>query len=155
MKEDLKTSAAETVYGTSIRLLREFFINEEFSENLQIFFEQLRQHICKIRPTPSAHHSKPKVITFKDLYSCSYVFVRVDAVKKPLDCPYEGSYQIVERISDRVFKFSLKGEQVTVTTDRLKLDNRLKQYHKTQRQQHKSQGCLHRLKTPKRVTFAT
>lgn len=119
VKEDLKTSAAELVYGVPIRLPGEFFIDEDPSEDPQVFIEKLREHMRKIRPTPAAHHTNPKVFNYKDLFSCSYAFVR-DAVKRPLDCPYEGPYEIVERISDRVFKLNIKGEQVTISTERLK-----------------------------------
>jgi len=42
--KDLKTSAAEMIYGTPIRLPREFFINEELLEDPQIFIKQLREH---------------------------------------------------------------------------------------------------------------
>lgn len=112
VKEDLKTSAAELVYGTPIRLPGEFFINENPPESPQIFIEKLREHMRKIRPTPTAYHTNPKVFSYKDLFSCSHAFVQVDAVKKPLDCPYEGPYEIIKRISDRVFKLNIKGEQV-------------------------------------------
>ncbi|XP_011258800.2 uncharacterized protein LOC105252873 [Camponotus floridanus] len=88
VKEDLKTSAAELVYGTPIRLPGEFFIDEDPPEDPQIFIEKLRE--------------------------------RMHAVKRPLDYPYEGPYEIVERLSDRVFKLNIKGEQVTISTERLK-----------------------------------
>ncbi|XP_029158465.1 uncharacterized protein LOC114930794 [Nylanderia fulva] len=120
VKEDLKTSAAELVYGTPIRLPGEFFIDEDPPKDPQIFIEKLRKFMRKIRPTPPAHHIRPRVFSYKDLFSCSHVFVRVDAVKKPLDCPHEGPYEIIERISDRVFKLKIKGEEVTISTERLK-----------------------------------
>jgi len=154
-------SVTEMVYGTPIRLPGEFFINEEFPEDSQIFFEQFCEHIRKIRLTLSVHHNKLKVFTFKDLYSCLHVFVRVDAVKKPLDCSYEGPYQIVERISDKVFKLSIKEEQVTISTDRLKpayqetIDSNII----TQGTEATTQQTLRMYssskKTLKRVTFAT
>jgi len=120
IKEDLKTSAVELVYGAPIRLPGEFFTNEDPPENPQIFIEKLRESMRKRRPTPSAHHTNQKVFNYKDLFSCSHAFIRVDAVKRPLDCPYEGPYEIIERISDRVFKLNIKGKQVTISTERLK-----------------------------------
>lgn len=41
-------------------------------------------------------------------------------MKKPLDFLYEGPYEVVERITDRVFKIKVKGELKTVSTERLK-----------------------------------
>ncbi|KMQ85902.1 pol polyprotein [Lasius niger] len=93
VKEDLKASAAELVYGTPIRLPGEFFIDEDPPEDPQIFIEKA---------------------------TCSHAFVRVDAVKRPFDCLCEGPYEIIERISDRVFKLKVKGEEVTISTERLK-----------------------------------
>lgn len=89
LKEDIKTSAAELVYGTPLRLSAEFFTDEDPSPDPQIFVEHLRQHMHKVRASPSAHHIKSKAFALKVLYSCSHVFVRVDAVKKPLDQPYK------------------------------------------------------------------
>ncbi|XP_029169985.1 uncharacterized protein LOC114939727 [Nylanderia fulva] len=120
VKKDLKTSAAELVYGTPIRLPGEFFIDEGLPEDPQIFIEKLRKFMRNIRPTPPAYHIRPRVFSYKDLFSCSHVFVRVDAIKKPLDCPYEDPYEIIKRISDQVFKLKIKEKEVTISTERLK-----------------------------------
>ncbi|XP_011699129.1 PREDICTED: uncharacterized protein LOC105456631 [Wasmannia auropunctata] len=119
-KEDIKTSAAELVYGTPLRLPAEFFTDEDPSPDPQIFLEHLQQHMRKVRASPSAHHIKSKAFALKDLHSCSHVFVRVDAIKKPLNQPYEGPYEVIERISDYVFKINIKGEPSTISTERLK-----------------------------------
>ncbi|XP_029179191.1 uncharacterized protein K02A2.6-like [Nylanderia fulva] len=63
VKEDLKTSAAELDYGTPIRLPGEFFIDEDPPEDPQIFIEKLRKFMRKIRPTPPAHHIRPRVFS--------------------------------------------------------------------------------------------
>lgn len=41
-------------------------------------------------------------------------------MRKPLDCPYEGPHEIIERVTDRVFKVKIKGEPTTISTERLK-----------------------------------
>lgn len=53
LKEDIKASAAELVYGTPLRLPGEFFTDQ--SPDPQIFVEHLRQHMRRVRASPSAH----------------------------------------------------------------------------------------------------
>lgn len=120
LKEDLGTSAAELVYRSPIRLPGEFFTEEDPSPDPQIFLERLRQHIRKVRPSPSAHHISPRAFSYKELHSCTHVFVRVDASKRPFDRPYEGPFEVMERLSDRVYKVKVKGDPVTISTERLK-----------------------------------
>lgn len=70
-----KDQRSRVFYGISIRLPGEFFIDEDTSEDPQIFIENLREHMRKIRPTPPAHHTKPKVFIYKDLFTCTHVFM--------------------------------------------------------------------------------
>ncbi len=56
---------------------------------------------------------------FKDLQTCNHVFVRQDAVRRPLQPPYNGPYLVVER-KDNTFKILVKGKPVWVTINRLK-----------------------------------
>lgn len=84
LKEDL--GAAELVYGSPI-LSGEFFTEKDPSPDPQIFLERLRQHIRKVRPSSSAHHISPRAFAYKELHSCTHVFVRVDASKRPFDRP--------------------------------------------------------------------
>ncbi|XP_026673328.1 uncharacterized protein LOC113464903 [Ceratina calcarata] len=119
-KDDIQASAAEMVYGTPLRLPGEFFVCEEESENPQIFLEKFRQYIRAVKPRPAANHSKRRSFIHKDLYTCSHVFIRVDAVKRPLEAPYEGPFEILERVTDHVFKINYNGRTVNVSTERLK-----------------------------------
>lgn len=120
IKEDIGATAAELVYGTTLRIPGEFFICEDMEPEPKMFVEKFREHIRKIRPTPTAHHEKRKVFVHKNLYSCTHVFIRIDRVKKPLERPYEGPYRIVERISDHVFKIDINGLETNVNVERLK-----------------------------------
>ncbi|XP_078051774.1 uncharacterized protein LOC144477925 [Augochlora pura] len=120
LKEDLGCSAAELVYGTTLRVPAEFFSHEEPDSDPQIFLEDFRQIMRKLRPIPTAHHTRRKVFHHKDLYSCTHVFVRRDATKQPLQQPYSGPHPLVERITDRVFAVDLDGRTVNVTVERLK-----------------------------------
>lgn len=119
-KDDIKASAAELVYGTTLRLPGEFFVEEEPAEDPQLFKEQLREQMRKVRAAPTAHHYRRRPFAHATLYTCTHVFVRVDAVRRPLERPYEGPYEVLERKSDRVFLINIRGSPTTVSTERLK-----------------------------------
>lgn len=119
-KEDIKASAAEMLYGSSIRIPGEFFLNEDLPSDPQTFVEKHRETIRQFRPTPTAHHSKKKIFVLPDLYKCTHVFLRCDAVKKPLEQPYSGPYPVVKRITDRLFTILAEGRTQNISVDRLK-----------------------------------
>ncbi|XP_076287328.1 uncharacterized protein LOC143212412 [Lasioglossum baleicum] len=119
-KDDIKASAAEMVFGTTLRILGEFFAAEDPIGCPQIFIEKLREHIRTIRPTPTSHHAYRKPFVYKELEDCTYVFVRVDKLKTSLELPYEGPYQIIERLTDFLYKINYKGVPTTINIDRLK-----------------------------------
>ncbi|GBM77791.1 hypothetical protein AVEN_231592-1 [Araneus ventricosus] len=60
-----------------------------------------------------------KPFIFKDLRSCSLVFVRTDTVRQSLQPPYHGQYQVIKR-SDNTFTLLVKNKNVTISIDRLK-----------------------------------
>ena len=55
----------------------------------------------------------------KDLLTTSHVFVRTDAVRKPLEQPYKGPFKVISR-SDKFFVLDLNVRKDTVSIDRLK-----------------------------------
>lgn len=62
---------------------------------------------------------KNKDIHFQSVINL-HTFVRVDRTKTPLDMPYEGPYEILERITDRIYKLNIKGKPTQISTERLK-----------------------------------
>ena len=68
--------------------------------------------------TPTRTQTK-ELYTPKDLHDCKYVFIRNDAVKKPLCPTYSGPLRVVER-HPKYFKLTIKGKFDTVSIDRLK-----------------------------------
>ncbi|XP_015124483.1 uncharacterized protein LOC107046387 [Diachasma alloeum] len=119
-KEDLNASPADLVFGTSLRVPGEFFVSEDMPADPQIFLEQFREHIRAMRPTTTAHHTRSRIFILKNLYSCSYVFLRIDAVKRPLEPPYSEPYEVLERLDDYVFKINVDGVEKVVCVDSLK-----------------------------------
>lgn len=120
IKEDLKTSSAELVYGTTMRLPGEFFIDITPTNQPRVFLEGLRSTMREIRPSPASHHQRRKAFIHEALHTCTHVFIRVDASRRPLESPYEGPYLIVERVNDKVYKVDIKGNIQTVSIERLK-----------------------------------
>ncbi|KMQ91754.1 gag-pol protein [Lasius niger] len=63
LKEDLKCSPAELVYGTILRIPGEFIFENLDAANPQIYVERFRRYTQNLRPTPSSHHRKTKLFT--------------------------------------------------------------------------------------------
>lgn len=59
------------------------------------------------------------------LSTATHVFIRHDAVRRPLQPPYDGPYPVVKH-TDKHFTVDINGRKDTVSVDRLKpahLDN--------------------------------
>ena len=82
------------------------------------FVKNFKQKMNDLIYTPTRTQTK-ELYTPKDLHDCKYVFIRNDAVKKPLCPTYSGPFQVVER-HPKYFKLAIKGKFDTVSIDRLK-----------------------------------
>lgn len=118
-KEDVRGTAAELLYGKTLRLPAEFFSERPPSNNEAEFIQHFRQTMNKIRPTQTAHHTNEKPFIQRELSDCPRVFVRNDTVRKPLQQPYDGPFEVIQR-HDKFFKLSINGKEKFVTVDRLK-----------------------------------
>ena len=54
-----------------------------------------------------------------NLQTCTHAFIRHDAIRKPLQAPYEGPYEVISR-SPKHFTMNVKGTKEIVLLDRLK-----------------------------------
>jgi len=128
IKEDIKATVAELVYGIILRLPAKYFLNEDFTSEPQIFLSHFREHMRNVRSMcygivvswPTAHHNKKRTFAHGTLYTCTHVFVRVDRIKNSLESPYEGLYPVSERIIDRIFKIIINEKAINISMDRLK-----------------------------------
>ena len=80
---------------------------------------RLRDTTRDIRATPVCPQPQRNIHVSKDLSSCTHVFVRHDAVRKPLQQPYNGPYRVLAR-ANKYFKIDINGRQDTVSLDCLK-----------------------------------
>lgn len=119
-KPDLKCSAAELVYGTTLRLLGEFFEPSVYPpSDTNDYASRLRAVMDSIRPTPTRHCSSRAVFVSPDLSSCTHVFVRTDAVRRSLQQPYHGPYEVLCRDSKHM-TILIKGRKDVISLDRVK-----------------------------------
>ena len=121
IKEDLGCTTAEMVYGSTLRLPGEFFTASPSTTAIESasYVAKLRATMKNLRPPPVREQAQRAVHLQQSLFSCTHVFVRRDAVKKPLQPPYDGPYKVLDR-SDKYFKLSILGKTDTVSVDRLK-----------------------------------
>ena len=88
------------------------------------YVSQLRTHMQRIRPPPPRLSQRNSHVS-EALATATHVFIRRDAVRKPLQPPYDGPYSVLKR-TDKHFTVDINGRKDTVSVDRLKpahLDN--------------------------------
>ena len=121
VKELLGRSAAEMIYGTTLRLTGEFTQKytvdagtdlDNYSDKLWVAMSHLR--LCPPRDTP-----QKKKFQYKELKTCSHVFLPRIAIAPPLIAPYDGPYKVIVR-SGRHMKILIKSKVETVSVDRVK-----------------------------------
>ncbi|CAH8503462.1 unnamed protein product [Schistosoma haematobium] len=115
IKEDLQCTPAQLVYGTNLTLPGQLGTHngKPVCTDPTSFCERPMSHMSNIKPVVL----KEQVI--KHLDTCKFVFVRVDSVRCPLQHPYEGPYEVVER-QTKYFTINKNGKKETVTIDWIK-----------------------------------
>ena len=85
-KEDVGCTAAELVYGTTLRLPGEFFdqsTNDQMSDQTT-YAKQLKSVMWGLQAAPPRQPQRRQTYISIDLTACTHVFVHHDAVRKPL-----------------------------------------------------------------------
>ena len=120
IKADLHCTPAQLIYGTTLRLPGQF-ITPTSSNDLDptVYADRLQRAMQALRsvlPRPQT----VKSYVLKDLSSCTHVFVRTDAVRKPLQPPYTGPYKVLKR-TNKHFTLEMHGRKENISVDRLKV----------------------------------
>ena len=68
VKDDLKATAAEMIYGTGIHSRAEFFLPTDSEPNSQ-FVSRLKRHFNDVKPRPIVRHGIKKYFVFRELFS--------------------------------------------------------------------------------------
>ena len=117
VKEDIQCTAA--VYGTTLRLPGELITpSHPESVNTFDFVAELKTRMQQALPKPPRPVKRNSHVS-DDLNTCTHVFIRHDAVRKPLQPPYDGPYAVLKR-NNKHFTININGRTDTVSLDRLK-----------------------------------
>lgn len=81
--------------------------------------QQLRRRLDPLRPTPATRHSSPATFIHRDLKYSTHIIPWQDAIRRAFDPPYSGPHKVIVR-TDKTFKIVVRGQQVTVSADRVK-----------------------------------
>ena len=121
VKKRLGRSAAEMIYGTTLRLPGEFTKQYTVYANtdLESYSDKLRIAMSRLRLCPPRDTQQHNIFQYKEIATCTHVFLRRIAIAPPLTAPYDGPYKVVAR-SGRVMKILMKGKVETVSLDRVK-----------------------------------
>ena len=119
--EDSACSPSDLLYGAPLRLPGAMLGNDVSAPapSTSDFAARLKQIMSSALPMPVAHHGVPPARIDKHLADSTHVFVRLDAVRKPLVPPYEGPFPVLDR-SPKTFTVLRREKPVTISIDRLK-----------------------------------
>lgn len=120
-KEDLGSTCAEMLYGTSLRLPGDFLQPSAAPSgvNPADFVKKLKDCMSALCPTPASSHNSKTVFVHKDLATSSHVFLRCDATRKTFEPTYTGPHPVISRTAKN-FRIRIGGKEVVVSIDRLK-----------------------------------
>jgi len=117
-KEDLQASVAELVYREMLRIPGELLAASPTTSDQFKVITQLRHHFKQLWPVPALRHASPAVFIHKDLADSTHVFLRQDAVWRPLNPPYSSPHKVLA--CTKKLRIAINGQPVMVSTDRVK-----------------------------------
>ncbi|BHF74239.1 hypothetical protein SprV_0401732400 [Sparganum proliferum] len=120
LKPDLDCSAAELVFGSTVRLPGEMITPTQQGaiEDSINLLHRLRQFMRTLSPVPPRSSASPSYLE-KDLATCSHVYLRCDRVRRPLEPPYDGPFRVISR-GTKNFRIQRGTREEVVCVDRLK-----------------------------------
>lgn len=117
LKEDLGCTAAEPVYGVPLCLPGSFFIHSQSDPApTPEYVSQLRNTMNNLRAVPPRTPTQRLVYVNPDLFQQTHVFNRHDAVRHPLQPPYDGPFKVISR-TKKHFTIDVGGRQEIVSID--------------------------------------
>ena len=120
IKQDFHCTPSELVYGTTLRIPGEFVATSTvLSTDQANYAAKLKVVMQQLKAIPPRQPKYQHVNVSDLLQNCTHVFVRHDAIRKPLQAPYDGPYEVLTR-NKKHFTLSIKGRKEVVSLDRLK-----------------------------------
>ncbi|BHF81007.1 hypothetical protein SprV_0702413600 [Sparganum proliferum] len=120
LKPDLDCSAAEMVFGVTVRLPGEMITPtpQGAVKDPTNLLHRLQQFMRTLSPVPPRSSASPSYLE-KDLATCSHVYLRCDRVRRPLEPPYDGPFRVLSRWP-KTFRIQRDNREEVVSVDRLK-----------------------------------
>lgn len=118
-KDDTKLSPAQLLYGASLKIPGSLCVHPNVETSPQEHFRHLRENLKHVVPSSSHFHGKPPDYVPPKLTSCPFVWLRVDRVRTPLEPPYDGPFQVLQR-RNKSFLLDINGKKCEISIDRLK-----------------------------------
>lgn len=120
-KEDLKSTTAEMLYGQPLRLPAEMLAAEQSADKVEPedYASQLRRAMEGTRPSPVKENGIARPFMFKGMKEATHVFIRRGILRRALQTPYEGPYEVIER-GDNTIVVLINGKRSTVSMERVK-----------------------------------
>ena len=122
LKPILGCSPAQLVYGTTLRIPGEFLHTSTTVTSAPVYVQELQLLMQALQPPSVDHHLSTASSTGyvpSALQQASHVFVRHDAVRKPLQPPYDGPYAVLERTTHH-FTVNINNRPQVINIQRLK-----------------------------------
>jgi cleavage and polyadenylation specificity factor subunit 1 len=117
-EEDLQTSIAELVYSEPLRTTGELLTPTAEPVVPAHLIAELRHHMARLGPVVAARRASPATFVHSDFENCTNVFLRQDTMRRALESPCSGPYQVLSRRAKTLQL--VRGRPVTVSTDRVK-----------------------------------
>ena len=110
VKELLGRSTAEMIYSTTLGPPGGFTqkCTVDAHTNLNNYSDKLRVTMSRLRLCPPRDTHQKNIFQYKEINTCTHVFLRRIAIAPPLTAPYDGPYKVIVR-SGRVMKIRIKG----------------------------------------------
>ncbi|BHF80354.1 hypothetical protein SprV_0702347900 [Sparganum proliferum] len=120
LKADLDCTAAELVFGATVRLPGEMIspTPQGAVEDPTNLLHRLRRFMRTLSPVHPRSSASPSYLE-KDLATCSRVYLRCDRVRRPLEPSYDGPFRVLSR-GPKTFRIQRHNREEVVSVDRLK-----------------------------------
>ena len=120
VRDDAACSPADLLYGSPLRLPGPMLSPSSLAPpDPASFAAHLRGLMLTANPVPVSYHGTPPSRVDPLLAAASHVFLRGDAVRRPLVPPYDGPFPVIKR-SAKVFDILKGNKTITVSVDHLK-----------------------------------
>ncbi|XP_064482875.1 uncharacterized protein K02A2.6-like [Ornithodoros turicata] len=121
VKQDLRCCPAELALGTTLHLPGSFFtpVPADAVPDYSSYIARLRSTFQDLQATPTRTQSSRLTFRPPGLDTATHMFLRLDAVRPPLQPPYSGQHEVLSR-SPKHFRLLLPRGPDSVAVDLLK-----------------------------------